>query len=269
MTAIDKLDLEVAMQVALLAAEHARKAIHVHQVSATEVELKADQSPVTAADRAAEQAIRDVLQQHYPSHAIYGEEYGDDNTHSQRDSGCLWLLDPIDGTKSWIAGLPFWSIQIALMVDARLLLGVSSAPGFKELACASSQHASTLNQNPIRCSEVTALTDCRLSLGNITTLAEDSARWRGLAAIIGQCNRTRGYGDFYHYHRLANGQLDAVLESDVNILDIAALQVIVQSAGGTMTNMHGQPVALNTTSVLAAATAELHQTLLNTLHQYV
>jgi len=262
-------DLHQAMQVALLAADKAAAAISAHSLHSTRVELKADQSPVTAADRAAEQAIRAVLQAHCPGHAIYGEEFGDDCDDQQRDSGCLWLLDPIDGTKSWIAGLPFWSIQIALMTQQQLVLGVSSAPAFKELACASSQHASTLNQHPVRSSSTTALRDCRLSLGNISTLAADKARWRGLAAIISACNRVRGYGDFYHYHRLAAGQLDAVLESDVNILDVAALQVIVHSAGGIMTDMHGEPLHLNTTSVLAAGTPELHQTLLKTLHQHV
>lgn len=264
-----QLDLDHALQVALNAAEQAAAAISAHRLHATQVELKADQSPVTAADRAAELAIRSVLQQHYPGHAIYGEEYGDHSDNSQRDSGCLWLLDPIDGTKSWIAGLPFWSIQIALMVQQQVVVGVSAAPAFDELACASTAHASTLNQQPIRCSTTTALQHCRLSLGNISTLAADSARWRGLAAIIRQCNRVRGYGDYYHYHRLAAGQLDAVLESDVNILDIAALLLIVQSAGGIMSDTHGQPIDLNTTSVLAAATPQLHHTLLTMLHEYV
>ncbi|MBU1188876.1 MAG: inositol-phosphate phosphatase [Gammaproteobacteria bacterium] len=262
-------DLQQALQVALSAADQAAEAIDTHQSASTRIELKADQTPVTVADRAAEQAIREVLQQHYPEHAIYGEEYGDASSDAQRDSGCLWLLDPIDGTKSWIAGLPFWSIQIALMVRQQLVLGVSSAPAFAELACASNEHASTLNRTRIHCSAATSLSACRLSLGNISTLAADPARWRGLADIISACNRVRGYGDFYHYHRLAAGQLDAVLESDVNILDVAALQVIVSAAGGIMTDMHGQPLQLDSTTVLAAATAQLHETLLTTLHRHV
>jgi len=264
-----KVDLQQALQVALHAADQAAAAINTHQTAATRIELKADQTPVTAADRAAEQAIREVLQQRYPEHAIYGEEYGDASSDTQRDSGCLWLLDPIDGTKSWIAGLPFWSIQIALMVQQQLVLGVSSAPAFGELACASSEQASTLNQARIRCSTATTLSDCRLSLGNISTLAAHPARWRGLADIISACNRVRGYGDFYHYHRLAAGQLDAVLESDVNILDVAALQVIVSAAGGIMTDMYGAPIDLHSRTVLAAATPQLHATLLTTLHRHV
>ncbi len=263
------IDLPRAMQVALAAAAEAATTIRGHHLQTTPVELKADLSPVTAADRAAELVIRKVLQENFPEHAILGEEFGDHSHREQHDSGCLWLLDPIDGTKSWISGLPFWSIQIALMVQQQLVLGVSSAPAFSELACASEVQPSQLNQRSIHTSTVTQVTDCRLSLGNITTLAQDPERWHGLAAIIAACNRVRGYGDFYHYHRLAAGQLDAVLESDVNILDIAALQVIVTSAGGCMTDLYGNALDLHSTTVLAAATPSLHSELLKMLHQHV
>jgi histidinol-phosphatase len=260
------LDLDQAMQVALLAAAQAAVAISRHDWHATPVELKSDHSPVTRADRDAEQAIRKIIGQAYPKHAIHGEEYGDRNTEQQRHSTCVWLVDPIDGTKSWVAGLPFWSIQIALMVDKQIVLGVSSAPALDELACASKQQPSMLGGERISVSKTDSISACRLSLGNVGTLARDAVRWQNLAAIIAECNRVRGYGDYYHYHRLAAGQLDAVLESDVNILDVAALQIIVAAAGGIMTDMHGRPLQPDSTSVLAAATSQLHTTLLQRLH---
>ena len=100
--------------------------------------------------------------------------------------------------------------------------------------------------------------------GNLQSLAR-SDKWSGLGSIFAEVNRTRGYGDYYHYHRLAAGQLDAVIESDVNILDIAALYVIVTEAGGLFTDLEGRPVGMETTSVLAA-TPGLHPLLLEMLN---
>jgi histidinol-phosphatase len=112
--------------------------------------------------------------------------------------------------------------------------------------------------------KVSSLTDASVSTGNLRSLAR-SDKWSNLGKIMAQVNRTRGYGDYYHYHRLAAGQLDAVIESDVNILDIAALEVIVTEAGGVFTDLQGQPAGLGTSSVLAA-TPGLHPQLLELLN---
>ena len=104
-----------------------------------------------------------------------------------------------------------------------------------------------------------------MSIGNLRSMAS-SDRWAGLGRIFAMADRTRGYGDYYHYHRLAAGQLDAVIESDVNILDIAALSVIVGQAGGVFTDLEGRPPDLQTTSVLAAAPG-LHPLLLDMLNE--
>jgi histidinol-phosphatase len=258
------LDAEQALQVALAASAAAEVAIAPFAPGRTPVEHKQDASPVTAADRAAERAIRAVLAEACPGHAVYGEEYGGERDGSRP----LWLIDPIDGTKSWIAGLPFWSIQIALWQDGEARLGVSRAPALDETASAVRGEPARLDGTTLRCSAVTALQDCRLSLGNLGTLADDAQRWSGLARIVRACNRVRGYGDYYPYHRLAAGQLDAVLESDVNILDVAALSVIVAAAGGVVTDLDGAPLTLNSTTVLAAATPALHAILLETLNDH-
>ncbi len=250
------------LQVARQAALDAGRAIARHTPGVTTVERKSDDSPVTAADREAELVLREQLGKAFPGHAIWGEEYGRDDAV---DSDYLWLLDPIDGTKSWLAGLPFWSIQIALRQHQQLLLGVSHAPALNELAWAAVDQGAWLNDQSIHTSTVTELRDCRLSSGNLATLAKDPVAWPAYGRLLSQCNRIRGYGDYYHYHRLAAGQLDAVLESDVNILDIAALSVLVQEAGGIFTDLDGQPINLRTRSVLAAANAELHQKILTEL----
>lgn len=222
------------------------------------VETKADESPVTEADRACERAIRSIISEAFPDHSLVGEEYG-----GEREGRFVWLIDPIDGTRSFIRGLPFWSIQIALMVDGELVLGVSSAPAFKERACALLGHGATINDCPIEVRPVDSLDQSDVSFGNIRSLAR-SKQWPWVGRVIEQAARTRGYGDFYSYHRLAAGQQDVVIESDVNILDIAALTVVVREAGGCVTDLQGQPIGPDTTSILAACPS-LHATLLKDL----
>lgn len=219
------------------------------------VATKADRSPVTEADVRAEEAIRRVLSERFPSHGFYGEETG------QHDLGAesVWLVDPLDGTKSFIRDCPFFSTQIALMRAGRLVLGVSSAPAYGELAWAEEGSGAYLDGNPIRVSATATLDEAIVSTGNLKTLARSAEGWRRLGDLIARVSRIRGYGDFVHYHLLARGALDLVIESDVNILDIAALTVIVREAGGTFTDLAGAPVGLATTSVLASNGA-LHET---------
>jgi histidinol-phosphatase len=219
------------------------------------VELKADCSPVTAADRQAEDAIRAVLLRHFPDHSIYGEEGGGKDARAEN----LWLVDPLDGTKSFVRDTPFFSTQIALLRRGELVLGVSSACVYGETAWAERGQGAWLNGARVRVSERARLDEAILSTGNLKTLAA-GAGWGRFGALVQKLNRLRGYGDFLHYHLLARGALDAVLESDVNILDIAALAVIVEEAGGLFTDLAGRAVGLDTTTVLASNGA-LHEQL--------
>lgn len=246
------------LTVAKTAAEAAESIAMSFFQSDLQVETKADESPVTEADRACERAIRSVISEAFPDHALVGEEYGGEQAGRH-----VWLIDPIDGTRSFIRGLPFWSIQIALMVDGELVLGVSSAPAFNERACALAGHGATINEVPLEIRAVDSLSQSDISFGNIRSLAR-SPQWPWMGRLIGQAARTRGYGDFYSYHRLAAGQQDVVIESDVNILDIAALTVLVREAGGCVSDLQGEPIGLKTTSILAACPS-LHATLLKDL----
>ena len=252
------------LQTALRAAKAASKIVnHYYQQvleGQMEVEIKTDKSPVTVADREAETIIREIITQHWPNHDIYGEEHGHDATGSDY----LWLIDPIDGTKSFIRGYGFFSIQIALMVKGELVIGVSCAPAMDELAWAITGEGAFLNGNSLRVSQVSELQQSTISTGNLNSIA-NSDSWQVLGEIIAGCGKTRGYGDFYHYHRLAAGQLEIVLESDLNILDIAALTVIIREAGGIVSDLYGEAVGLNTSSLLAT-NRKLHQTLLTQLN---
>lgn len=248
-----------ALETALEAARAASVPILARYHGDFDVELKADRTPVTVADREAETVIREVLQAAFPDHGIYGEEFGTD----QPEAEYLWLVDPIDGTKSFVRGTGMFSTQIALMRDGEILLGVSSAPAMDEMAWAARGEGAWLNGERITVSTTETIGETHLSVGNLVTLAR-SNRWGAFGELVARVNRLRGYGDFYHYHRLASGQLDAVLESDVNILDIAALSVLVEEAGGVFTDLEGKTLDLATTSVLAAPPA-LHAALLSAM----
>jgi len=243
------------LEVALEAAKSARELILDYYHGSFDVEIKADQTPVTVADRGAERLIRQAIERAFPTHGIYGEEYGAE----KRDTEYLWLIDPIDGTKSFVKRYGMFSTQIALMREGELILGVSCAPAMDELAWATRGGGAFNAEGRLRVSGIGRIGEASISTGNIQSLAK-SERWAALGRILAQANRTRGYGDYYHYHRLAAGQLDAVVESDVNILDIAALYVIVTEAGGVFTDLEGRPPDLQTRSVLAA-TPGLHAAL--------
>jgi histidinol-phosphatase len=243
---------------ALEAAEAGARVIRVHYQRAPAVRLKADRSPVTDADEQAEKAIRTVLAARFPGHAFYGEESG---RHGSGEA--LWLVDPIDGTKAFVRGYPMFSTQIALARAGRLVLGVSSAPLYGELACAERGAGAWLNGKRLKVSDCAHLEDAALSAGNLRTLAS-GPRWANYGRVVARVNRIRGYGDFLHYHLLAAGKIDAVVESDVNILDIAALVTIVEEAGGCFTDLAGAAVGLDTTTVLAT-NGHLHAPLLSAL----
>ena len=247
------------LSIALKAAEAAAGVIMKYYQQQFQVETKSDLSPVTIADIESEKVIRKIISDAFPGHGFYGEETGQENLDAQY----LWLVDPIDGTKSFVREYPFFSTQIALMKDGELVLGVSSAPGFKELAWAEKGKGAYLNGKKLAVSDIDSIQNCTLSTGNLKSMAMGPG-WGSLGKLVSQVSRIRGYGDFYHYHLLAAGKIDVVLESDVNILDIAATAVIVREAGGVFTDLGGSELGLETRSVLAA-NAHLHKPILDSL----
>ena len=211
---------------ALEAARAAADVIRAYYRRDPSVHIKPDQSPVTEADVRAEEVIRALLARSFPGYGFYGEETGQHAMGAES----IWLVDPIDGTKSFVRETPFFSTQIALMRAGELVLGVSNAPAYEELAWAERGGGAFLNEQSIRVSEVGKLADAFVSIGNLKRLTQPP-RWPRLGEFL--------------------GALEVVIESDVNILDIAALVVLVREAGGTFTDLAGAPVGLGTTSVLA------------------
>lgn len=241
-------DLSRYLETAIEAARAAQTVINRYYHGEFEVERKADASPVTIADIECERTIKQVLSAAFPEHGFYGEELGRESI----DAEYVWLIDPIDGTKSFVRGYPFFSTQIALMHQGELIVGVSNAPAFGqgELAWAARGQGAFLNGERIHVSTVDSIAETSLSMGNIGALGASPA-WPRVGQLVGDVHRIRGYGDFYHYHLLASGGVDAVIESDLNILDIAALTVIVREAGGDITELGGGPIGLESRTALA------------------
>lgn len=248
------------LQTAIQAARAGEEIIKQYYRVDINVRLKADRTPVTVADIETEKAIKTILQTAFPEDGFYGEETGRNRT----DAEYVWLVDPIDGTKSFVRQYPFFSSQIALRRGERFIVGVSNAPLFGELAYAELGGGAFLNDRPLHVSAIQELSAATLSFGNIKTLAAGRS-WPALAALIEQLNRTRGYGDFYHYHLLAAGKIEVVIESDINILDVAALSLLIQEAGGRVTDLQGRPLNLESTTILAS-NGYLHEPVLALLN---
>jgi histidinol-phosphatase len=248
-------ELQAALDAAGKAAEIARS---MYQ-SNIDVRIKADKSPVTEADIRCENAIREILEARFPTYGFFGEE----TVSRGLDAENLWLVDPIDGTKAFVREYPMFSTQIALMRRGEIVLGVSSAPVYGELAFAERGCGAYLNGKALAVSEIAEVESAALSAGNLKTLAS-SGQWNRYGALVAQVNRIRGYGDFLHYHLLAAGKIDAVIETDVNILDIAACVAIISEAGGLFTELGGAPITLQSKTVLAT-NGRLHTAILTAL----
>jgi histidinol-phosphatase len=244
---INEAFLNSCLVTAKRAAKSAEQIIKHYYKCSPETNIKADLTPVTQADVECEQVIKQVLAAQFPDFGFFGEETGKSNT----DSDFVWLVDPIDGTKSFVREYHFFSTQIALMYKGEIIMGLSHAPMFNETAWAAIGLGAFIDDVKIQVSEYTQPQDSCYSTGNLRTFTHDKKQWEKLRQVMSLCHKTRGYGDFYHYHLLAAGKLELIIESDVNILDIAALSILVKEAGGLMTDLTGKEITLDTTTILA------------------
>ena len=246
------------LTVALEAAKNAEDIITAYYTGdAMKVEMKADETPVTLADRGAEKAIRETIKQAFPDHGFLGEEYGIE----KGSSPYVWIIDPIDATKNYIRKIPIFGTQIALMEGDELILGVSNAPLLNELLYAEAGSGAFLNGEPITVSSVTQPDDAMVCHGGLKWFVEEGT-FPGIYNFINDAARTRGFGDFYMYHLVASARADAVVEAAISIWDIAAITVIVREAGGKVTDIQGQAITTDTNS-LVATNGILHDTVLN------
>jgi histidinol-phosphatase len=199
------------------------------------VETKPDLSPVTEADRAVERVMRKRIGEGRPGHSVLGEEFGGD-----RPGGVRWVLDPIDGTKNYVRGVPVWASLIALEREGRMEVGVVSAPALHRRWWAARGEGAFVNGRRIHVSGVAELADASLSYASLRSWDEHGLGERFLTLARG-CWRTRAFGDFWSHMLVAEGAVDLAVEPEVELWDLAALQVIVEEAGGRFTDLGGTP----------------------------
>ncbi|GAA5094079.1 inositol monophosphatase family protein [Wohlfahrtiimonas larvae] len=242
--------MEQFLKVALMAAEESKKLIRkAYEAQGFNITIKGDYTPVTEVDVNVETLIKSIIVENFPEHGMWGEEGGVINPESDYQ----WLVDPIDGTKAFIRRRPFFSTQIALMYKGEMILGVSCAPCFGEgeIAYATKGHGTFIDGQKVSVSDISELRDAVFSSGNIKSLTKSDSGWLKYGELLRAINSTRGFGDFLHYHYTAAGKVDIVVESDVTILDVAALSIIVEEAGGKVTDLHGNKLTLESTSIVA------------------
>jgi len=203
------------------------------------VETKPDLTPVTDADKSAEELLRGLLVANRPDDAVVGEEFGGTAVFEGRQ----WVLDPIDGTKNFVRGVPVWSTLIALLQDGVPTVGVVSAPALARRWWASSGEGAFTSFNGvtrrISVSGVSELDSASLSYSDLTTGWED--RRPQFVELTDAVWRVRGYGDFWSYCLLAEGAVDVVTEPEVKLWDLAPLDIVVREAGGRFTSIDGTP----------------------------
>jgi histidinol-phosphatase len=198
------------------------------------VDTKPDHTPVTDADRATEQALRDALQRLRPEQAIVGEEFGGDGQSEWR-----WILDPIDGTINYANGVPVWATLIALMRGERAVCGVVSAPALqRRWWAATGQGAFTDSGERIRVSRTPALEDAYVSVTDVRDFAARGGE-HGFRQVLTRARVVRAFGDFWSHMLVAEGVIDVAIEAWVNPWDVAAAQVILKEAGGRFSDFDG------------------------------
>lgn len=250
--------LEAALDITGAACPIPLKAFHEPML----IDIKADESPVTQADRATEKQIRAALNAQFPEDGIYGEEFGCDGLDRRR----IWVIDPIDGTKSFILGLPLFGMLLSLMEDGENVLGVVRLPALDQVFAGGRGLAATKNGHPIRASGCRSMAEARLFINEPEKIfAADPALFGRLAT--GGAMRRMGY-DCLSHMLIAEGRLDALLDYDLKPYDYLPFAAVIEAAGGVMTDWEGRRLDFNSDGrVACSATPELHAELLDFLNR--
>ena len=254
-------ELDPFLTLAIDLADAAGEAIRPHFRQPLAVDDKPDLSPVTIADRAAETAMRRLISRHFPSHGIIGEEFGREREAAE----FVWVLDPIDGTKSFISGVPLFGTLIALAHRGRPILGIIDQPISRERWIGASGHPTTFNGTPIHCRP------CPGGLAAATVFSTSPDMFRGsdtagFARVASAAKLMRFGADCYAYGLLAHGFIDLVVEAGLKPYDFSAMLPIVEGAGGIASDWQGMPLTLASDGrVLVAGDRRTHQQALRLL----
>ncbi len=226
---------ERALAAAVEAARAAGEIAMKYYRGGFEVTLKADHTPVTQADREAEQVIIEVLARTFPAHGFLGEEFGERGPRDPR-----WIIDPIDGTKNFVRRIPFWSTLIALEEAGEITVGVVYNPATGELYTARRGAGARLNGAPVRVSGIGDLGRSHLLHAGLGIL-RTAGHWDAFVRLVDATDRQRGFGDYMGYGFVAEGKAEIYLETDLKPWDLAPCKLLVEEAGGRFTDFAGRP----------------------------
>lgn len=222
-------------------------------------EMKADNTPVTEADKECERLIRDALAERFPNDSILGEEGG---AQSGGNGKRVWIIDPIDGTYNYARKVPIFSILLALQEDGQIVLGVVHAPAMNETYCAEKGNGAYRNGERIRVSSICDISQAQFNFGAVSRIFAKGLAL-GFERIVRSTYRQRGYGDYLSFAYVFDGRAEASLEVDVHAWDLAPMKIIVEEAGGKYTDLQGGD-SIDSGSCLIS-NGILHQELLSLL----
>ncbi|MDF1671051.1 MAG: inositol monophosphatase [Roseovarius sp.] len=252
--------------------ELARHAARISQVAASvamdhfrnplNVEFKSDDSPVTQADKAVESVVRDYLGKHFPDDGIFGEEQGAEGL----DNRYVWVIDPIDGTRSFLSGYPLFGFLLSLLEDGQSQIGVVGMPALSEVYIGVAGQGATMNGDPIVVSGRTRLDQAILFVNEGDKIFDQHPQ---VFSRLMQAGQTRRFAyDCYPHALLSAGYVDAVVDYDLQPYDYLAVSALIKAAGGVVTDWDGEPLTLASDGrVVSAATPELHQEVLTLINQ--
>lgn len=246
---------------ALDAAWQAGRATLAHFQTGIQAERKADDSPVTLADRQAEKLLRDLITTAWPDHGIVGEEFG----QTAGSSEYTWIVDPIDGTKSFISGVPLYAVLLALVREREPVLGVMYFPGLDDMIYASRGEGCYWNGRPARVSDVSDMADAVLLASELSSLQRgaQAAAWHDL---VDMTYFQRTWGDAYGYALVCTGRAEIMLDPHMAVWDCGPLQVIIEEAGGLFTDWEGTPTIYGGSAV--ATNGLLHEPVMNVIRAH-
>jgi histidinol-phosphatase len=257
MAALTPAALDRALAAMVDAARAAGKIALDYYHGGFEITIKPDLTPVTQADREAEQAIVAILREAFPDVGVLGEEFGAQGPRERR-----FIVDPIDGTKNFVRKIPVWATLIGLEDDGEVVAGVIHNPAAGELYTARRGGGAHLNGAAVHVSEVSSLSDAYLIHAGINILRR-GPNWEGFLRLVDATGRQRGFGDYIGYGFVADGRSEIYAEADLKPWDLAPCQIVVEEAGGRFTDFDGRPT-IYTGSALAT-NGRLHDAALSLL----
>ena len=249
--------MDERLEVAIAAAKAGGEVALRYFRTALTIEYKGDRSPVTRADRECEQRIIEVLQAAYPDYGVCGEEFGE-----RAGRGARWIVDPIDGTKNFIRGIPYFATLIALEEDGEVVAGVVYAPAGDDLLYAHKGHGAFDRSGRVHVSHRTALRDSLVVFGGLDVFRR-RGQWHAFERLVEASGRQRGFGDYFGHTFVARGQAEAMIEQEVKPWDLAAIKILIEEAGGRFTDFSGTATIYGGSAI--ASNGMVHEAILKLL----